>query len=835
MRLLQLATGPDELIDLHPNVTVVTELGPDARQLLAEVVAALAEGVTGSHVGLLEAHGVLFDLAPEALALLDIVPGAVQPVVTADDLPAVRPAPPVDEPPPEEQAQALADIEARHALAEEAHTEAQADLAAAVEEVERIWTAIDDAASEAVAPVEVPDTAEAAELRPDCTAGDQPQVDAELIGLEDALRDAVAARADAESAAEAARLRSHDAAVHASTIAASLETARQATDPEAAASLAAATLVLTEAETALDSERQPVDAAPPDDDEPPADRVARLGDEIGALEKRLAAFGPVDVAAVAACLERMRSPGGGAVLAPMPEAEAIADELAALEAQLVSTEAIGGTPGGGMAAVRARLEEAHQALLEADQAARHPELDRDAVDRLEHVHASLLEAIDKADGRFGGARAQRRVEALRREENALLDQLRLASYSEYMMGNLLLHVDPEKEAALDAARSELASAEDQWRSAEAETDAELTRAEQMERRRVLIDEARALVGHPVTSASVIDELRALRVEAEPSDDDASALRQALDDAGVAVGDEALDREELLLLADAWVAEAGDASDREQALRAELERLQAERVQVSSALDGGGGGAGPALTVDEPGAAVAVARDRLREAEDRHQAHLDAEGETLALAGELAVATEAERDAADAAAEADATLIADARQEEQARAAHARREAELGTAAGDDRPGVAGELSAALALAEAIRAGAASRAQAAAELLEALRAERRQAEAAMAAAEQAAAASRPATLAEEVEWYLLARLATQRSVSLAGSLPLLLDDALMGLEDAAVEHVLGRLERMAEAVQVIVVTDDPVVASWAARTGADRAAVVRPLPASMVPR
>ena len=39
--------------------------------------------------------------------------------------------------------------------------------------------------------------------------------------------------------------------------------------------------------------------------------------------------------------------------------------------------------------------------------------------------------------------------------------------------------------------------------------------------------------------------------------------------------------------------------------------------------------------------------------------------------------------------------------------------------------------------------------------------------------------------------------------------------------------LGRLERMAAAVQVIVVSDDPVAASWAGLAGADRAAVVRP--------
>ena len=60
--------------------------------------------------------------------------------------------------------------------------------------------------------------------------------------------------------------------------------------------------------------------------------------------------------------------------------------------------------------------------------------------------------------------------------------------------------------------------------------------------------------------------------------------------------------------------------------------------------------------------------------------------------------------------------------------------------------------------------------------------------------------------------------------LGGSLPLLLDDALGGLDEDQLVHVLGRLERMADAVQVIVVSDDPRAASWAVAAGQDRAAV-----------
>ena len=88
----------------------------------------------------------------------------------------------------------------------------------------------------------------------------------------------------------------------------------------------------------------------------------------------------------------------------------------------------------------------------------------------------------------------------------------------------------------------------------------------------------------------------------------------------------------------------------------------------------------------------------------------------------------------------------------------------------------------------------------------------------------------ASMIEEIEWYLLARLTAQRAVSLGGSVPLLLDDALAGLDDVALGHILDRLQRMADAVQVIVVSDDPSTSSWALLAGPDRAAVVSPQPA-----
>jgi chromosome segregation ATPase len=81
--------------------------------------------------------------------------------------------------------------------------------------------------------------------------------------------------------------------------------------------------------------------------------------------------------------------------------------------------------------------------------------------------------------------------------------------------------------------------------------------------------------------------------------------------------------------------------------------------------------------------------------------------------------------------------------------------------------------------------------------------------------------------EDIEWYLLARLAGQRGVSYAGSVPLLLDDTLRDLHPIEVDQLLERLERMADAVQLIVLADSDAVASWAQSSPRERVAMVAP--------
>ena len=266
-------------------------------------------------------------------------------------------------------------------------------------------------------------------------------------------------------------------------------------DPDAVADAERAAATLAEVEAEVEAERAAEAAADESAGRGPcgAPRARAAADR--RVRQALAAFGPTDLHAVEDARDQRARRAPVDELVPVPEAQALADEIARRRG------AAAGRPGHDRRRRRprrgrTRLDDARHALLVAEQAVRNPELDRGMVDRLEQAHAELLDAIDKADSRFGGARAQQRVEALRIAEHAILDEMGFTSYSDYMMGYSLLHVDPEKEAALDAARAELASAEDAWHALEAETDAELARAELVERRRLLLEQADRWSGGP---------------------------------------------------------------------------------------------------------------------------------------------------------------------------------------------------------------------------------------------------------------------------------------------------------------------------------------------------
>ena len=91
MRLTRVAIDGDAVVDLHPRLTVVRGLGPDARQRLVDAFIGLPDGVTRGVSGWVELDGVRRDLGAvvfEGLAAAE----DTKLVVRAGDLPGSDPA-----------------------------------------------------------------------------------------------------------------------------------------------------------------------------------------------------------------------------------------------------------------------------------------------------------------------------------------------------------------------------------------------------------------------------------------------------------------------------------------------------------------------------------------------------------------------------------------------------------------------------------------------------------------------------------------------------------------------------------------------------------------------
>jgi len=724
MRLLQLVTGPGELLDLHPHLTVVRGLDDAARAGLAAAVAGLAAGhPTGE--GLLEAHGVLFDLDPDLLGLLE-AGGGIDPVVRPGDLPGAGANP--QAPVLRLHQRDLADLLLRGAEQAERHRQA-----------EEARVAAEDAVARAVAARDA----------------------VEAVGA--------SARADAERRAGEIEEQLRELEV---------ERARLQADLDAPS---------TTAEAADRDEGHRAEAAAAAAD--PATRLEEIERRLELLDHLAATLAVDDTDGLREAHDAL---AGVAVdeLVPSEEGQRLAEELEALAADLELTEPTGGAAAlgdGEVAEVRSRLERARAAVREAEEA-RHPRqrIAPDDAAELEATHEALLEAIERAEGRFAGGRARGRVDDLRAAEEALLDRLGFISFSEYLMGTSSSR-GSVVEDVIDAARDELSSAEDAWAEVERHTEAALARAEVLDRRRRARARARELLGPAWRGpAAVIEDLRSLRVPAPAPAELCDELRRELDRAGIDFGDETPEAEELLLMAEACLAEADHRHERLAALHDEQAALQAEAEELRRPPS-----TGPDRAPSPPDVRPLTA------------ARLDRDG----LAARLTELT-SERD----------RLLEERASVEEAL-----------TAPGPHGGQTAAAEAAEVAQAEHERALQSLAAEAA--VLAQLEAE---AEAASAEVEPSEATVGPPVTATEVEaseleWYLLARVASQRAASVAGSLPLLLDDAFSGLPDGHVEHLLGRLDRMADTVQVIVVSEHPAVTTWAEGAGPARAAVVRPVP------
>jgi hypothetical protein len=331
------------------------------------------------------------------------------------------------------------------------------------------------------------------------------------------------------------------------------------------------------------------------------------------------------------------------------------------------------------------------------------------------------------------------------------------------------------------------------------------------------------------------------------------LKEALESAGVMMGDEDMPPALLIEIANIWLEEQGETASRREVLGQELGELEARlpvvreaariRKEAPSAEDVAEAAFERAARKE---AQLEEARSIVRTAEQRLDRQAQVEIDIAERKAELESATRAEEAVATALSAAQAEADAAAEAEHAAAAERSRCEVELGAAvdAARQATNTLGELSSRLTqAAKTADSGEFERAVADAQAavdhatssLEGARRELALIDAQLADLDgdgegEGVVVSAPGVAnVEDLEWYLLSRVAAQRSVSYAGSVPLVLDDALADVRGDDLVHLLSRLERMSSAVQVIVVSEDDEVASWADSVGTDRAMTLYPLP------
>lgn len=998
MRILEFSFGAesDRPIELHPNLTVVQGFDEDRRGQFAAAVNAISRGEAAGS-GLIEAHGVLFDLTAESLKVLGLSSG-LDVIVRSVDLPghdrdAARAANDLVRAETDRESKLVRLDRARRAQA--SVNEARATLVAAIAadrqaDIDRAGAVVEattrlahaqreqarlrsrrEAAESAVADAEAARQAlldsrsatsdalararqrqaGSAGVRAAAAAATEDAVTA-LTEYEDELRAARKAVAAAEKA-RAAALDSKDRAVEVEPV---------ATSSDVAEPVVATGRLFSGGEgashrggVALSAEPRPAAAGGGDDDpfDDPAARLAALE------ERRREAGAELGALSTAAQTDQVRAARDHLVaLGPSPsdpqvdQARALADRWRGLARQL---DAIGwdrpdqgqGAPQGtagvpkpetgdalprasnpqgaaptvptepvpepaAIVAARAQLAKAGQTRHAAQTIVDASSMDPEDVRTLEDAHTAVLDAQERTEGRFGGAKAQRKLEQARSAEREILDRFGFTTYADYMMSVSSRFSNGADDAVLDTATRALLTARRSfvkaWRTAygeepesipcppraqpqpesepppetKAEANAETepatvapatvtssgqdgtaTPAELAERQAALLTEqqelrasAETLTGQPAGPDVAADLDAHCRAFGPPPDHATDELADLLEHQGLAVKKERLARGTLVQFADAWLSEQQLSTWRRAELEAELDQIDRDcvRAQDTLAVRRDHVAAGQAAAAESRSKVVATAANDLGNAR-RRLAELEA-ADHGALAervergrAELEVRTTEVQEAAEALDQAEAAVVEVATVDQVAAAEKCLVEAERAL-----EQAAAEEATAAAEVAEVQRrvAGDADAAeQPLAHLqarLDAVDEDRNRIEAelisveselemvehtlqAMAEAEsnrrqeRARSQLTKGSLLEDIDWYLLSRLASQRSVSVVGSLPLVIDDAFSELPPTEANWLLGRLERMTGAVQVIVLTDRAESASWANGLGIDRAAVV----------
>lgn len=838
-------------IELHPQITVLRDLGAERRAWAVRVLSQLGAGQAIDASGAVEAHGIRFDLDRDSLTLLGLeVPDGAT-VVTAADLPGHDPALAGTVTRRTETARHRDHLQttlAEHRVELQARVEARDGAVARRSELERgegpAKEAIEAAAAEASRLEDELHTA-----RQELAAAEARMADAELA-RDGAIEDRVVLRTRLDAAQNRRRI----AVAEATQAAGALESAR------AAASISEHPgRDLDQARERLEAaERALAEVSPEEGESPLGVYLTRLERRRVELARIDAALTSTDATKVAGALEELTEASSEG--APIVAALALADSWRDLHQQISALEAGVSTEERHGEAV---LEAARQAVVDAESEFNQPILTPEQISKVEAAHQAVLESQERAEGRFGGSRTKRRLEELRSDERRVLERLGFSTYADYMMSSSSRSAGPTNRSALDAARAQRAQADADLVALPGAADRVRRRIELLQRREDIAPKVAELLGHEPTGPEAEDELRHLREQIPATEPALEALADALIQVGVDVGSGPPERDDVVLLARAYLAEDQNAQDRRTEvadatakvdlaigeLRAARERSQED---VPDDLDLPGLAAPRPETPDPEAeasdrtlresrwAGVENARSALDDAEVVAARQNASASEARDLEALLESATEAEQAAAAEVATAESELGSGVEQQVNSAAERVTDAERILTEARATEADVVSRIDARrdtngiqpllaanhadVAEAEtAVRDAAASEQSIAAELsgAEADLAEAIDAELAAVAAAETRDRS---TLVDDTHWALLGRLAAVRNVGPGGSAPVVLDDPFTALTDDEVPALLDRLAQMAGAVQIVVVSDRAAVAAWAERVGPEHVTV-----------
>lgn len=738
--------GTKQTIEVHPAVTVLGGLDAAARRTWATDLARALQGETAASLDLeVEVEGRRQTLSPELVRTLGLGEASTAVTVFATDLPGavvVEAARPV--PAPAAETAPAVDLTALEAEVADGDARVQR-LAAELAEAKRAATS---AADEVTTAGRLGDREAAADLR---VAEEQ---------LEAARRAVASAREQLDAAEQVAR---SDA------------------DAESARSDEARSRVerLQRELATLEAERAEIVA-----------RMVEAGDP----------GDPAPVEQALAGLRRLKS------VKPKPSAKAVelADRWIEAREKLAALPQPPQPPEWLVTPALAALQEAREALAEAESGAQPVDVDPEKIEALDRAHRDVLDAEQRAMKK-GSRLNRRRLDAAHEAEQAALSALGVKSYGEYLQ-RIAPAIEPagSGEDRVAAARAALADAEAVWEELHGgQASPEWTAAK--EHQASVRAEAIAMLGADVDDDALEDRLRNHLEAVVDTEWAETALATALRQAGAPVpagGD--LEAE-----AERWLADAPALSEARRALEQELSdldgRLSATEEQLAEQradaffADDGKGDAAPSTPAPPTTGPLAALRRALHDAE---AAQAEAE---VAVAGvrERVVANEAQQ-----AHRAELEAVADARRADVDRLQRELTAAEAALASTRER----------------VRAASGDRAKPA-------KGPKGQPGADGAGANPAGAnpngagpgVDLSAVVGMEAEAYLLARVAALRGAA-GGPLPLVLDgDAVAGLSDGAARRVFRLLGRLAGSMQVVVLGDGESIATWAEGLG-DRAAV-----------